>query len=125
MNTQEKILLTNKKITPEQLLELCHEFFGDMVKLVIDIERKWVAIGGELHADAEGLLIKNGSHSKDIWGCNFYPWHAPDDRIEYTALINIRPRQGNLSMEIQDVNIRTEVRKIVEALVLKTDEKLV
>ncbi len=106
-------------------MELCHEFFGDMVKLVADIERKWVAIGGDLHADAEGLLIKNGSHNKDIWGCNFYPWHAPDDRIEYTALINIRPQQENLSMEIQAENIRTAVRKIVEALVLKPDEKLV
>ena len=114
----QNILITDKKVDPAQLKELCRINFGDMVKLVVDVEKKWLGIGGELHADAEELLLKNGSHRQDIWGCNFYPWHEPESRIEYTALINIRPQHENYSMVIQDKNIKAKVQKIVE-----TDEK--
>ncbi len=121
----EKILVTSQKVTSAQLNSLCETWFGDMVKAVVDIEKKCVGIGGDLHADAELLLLQKGSKQETLWGINFYPWHEPDKRIEYTALINIRPHQDNPSMEILDENTKKQVMKIVESLVLGKDEKLV
>lgn len=40
-----------------------------------------------------------------------------DACIEYTSLINIRPSQGNRSMQIEDPAIRERVRDITFALV--------
>jgi len=77
-----------------------------MAKIVIDIERKWLGVGGELHPDAEELLIKKGAKPVNHWGINLFPWHEPENRIEYTALINIRPRQGNPMLEIFDTGIK-------------------
>ncbi len=37
--------------------------------------------------------------------------------IEYTALINIQPAQGNRSMEIQDPVVRGRVRQVTLALI--------
>ena len=58
---------------------------NDMVKLVIDVEKEIIGIGGELHADAETLLLEHGSNQTDLWGANFYPWHCPNERIHYTS----------------------------------------
>jgi len=43
-----------------------------------------------------------------------YPGRGVEGRLEYTALINIRPSRGNPSMEIQDASTRDTVRSIVE-----------
>ena len=94
-----KILLVQERISPEELARLVQLYFEDMVKYVVDIERKVIAVGGELYADAEQLLLESGSRQEDLWGANYYPGIGPEDCIEYTALINIRPAQGNRSME--------------------------
>lgn len=120
-----QIIITEQKISPSVLKELCHQGFGDMVKLVVDVEREIIAIGGELHADAETLLIQQGSAQKNLWGANFYPWHSPDERISFIALINIRPHQDNPSLEILDEGIKQKVKNLIETLVLSPDEELV
>ena len=96
-----------------------------MVKLVIDVEKEIIGIGGELHADAEALLLKQGSKQQNLWGANFYPEHSPGERIHYTALINIRPHQDNPSMEIRDPAVRKKVNQVVESMIMGADEKLV
>ncbi|MBI1876498.1 MAG: hypothetical protein HYZ58_08450 [Acidobacteria bacterium] len=88
-----------------------------MVKLVVDVRRCVVAVGGELHADAEALLLEQGSQQADLWGANYYPGLGADRCIEYTALINIRPSRGNRSMQVQDVAVRDAIRSIVNDLV--------
>lgn len=120
-----QIIITNTKISTLQIKELCEQGFRDMVKVVVDIEKGIVGIGGELHADAEALLLERGSDQKHLWGANFYPYHSPDERISYTALINIRPHQDNPSLEILDETIKRKVKVIIEKLVLNPDEKLV
>jgi len=119
------IIVTDKKIGKKELKEQCDRWFGDMVKIVVDIEREILGIGGELHADGEEALIREGSLSKNIWGINFYPWNHPDHRIDYTALINIRPHDDNPSMDIMDEAVKIKIKAIVEEMVLRTDEKLV
>ncbi len=120
-----EIIITSAKVAPSQLKTQCERFFTDMVKLVIDVEKEVVAIGGELHADAESLLLEGGSNQKDLWGANFYPWNPPEERISFTALINIRPHQDNPSLEILDPIIKATVKAIIENLVLSPNEKLV
>ena len=124
MNARD-ILIASQKISTDQLKKLCQYWFDDMVKIVVDIEKEIVALGGELHADAETLLIEQGSNPKAVWGANFYPWHEAENRLEFTALINIRPKQDNFSMEIMDQRIKLKMTEIVERYVLASNEKLV
>ena len=111
------IVLLDQRIEPAELARLVRLFFEDMVKYVVDIERRVAAVGGELHADAEQLLLDSGSRQADLWGANYYPGRGQDACIEYTSLINIRPSQGNRSMQIEDPAIRERVREVTFALV--------
>lgn len=57
--------------------------------------------------------LEDGSLQEDIWGADW----IPDTRqIRYEALINVRPRQGNLSMVVQDPQIRARIEEIVRSL---------
>ena len=87
-----------------------------MVKVVADVRRRVVAVGGELHADAEALLLESGSLQEDLWGANYYPGRGPEDCVEYTALINIRPAQGNPGMTVRDPAVREALRGLIHAL---------
>ncbi len=93
-----------------QLAEISYK---DMVKGVVDLDSEWVALGGELHADAEELLLEKGSQQSSLWGFNIYPDKLGDDRIRYTSFINIRPHDGNADIEVKDVNIRSKIKLIV------------
>lgn len=107
------IVLVRDKIAPAVLKHLVERFFGDMVKLVVDVRRRVIAVGGELHADAELLLLEDGSCQEDLWGVNYYPGLGRDRCLEFTALINIRPSQGNPGMEVQDEALRQDITKLV------------
>ena len=87
--------------------------FGSFVKVVIDIERKIISVGCELHVDCAEELMADGSLYPNLWGANFYP---EDQKIDFIALINIRPAEGNRSMEIEDINIRKKVEDIIKSL---------
>jgi hypothetical protein len=56
-------------------MQSCEHGVGDTVKPVVDVKRSIIAIGGELHADAEALLLEQGSDQKNLWGANFYRWN--------------------------------------------------
>ncbi|MBI2216751.1 MAG: hypothetical protein HYU51_05585 [Candidatus Rokubacteria bacterium] len=111
------MLVLDRRIERSELQRLVQLFFGDMVKYVVDVRRRLIAIGGELHADAEHLLLAGGSRQADLWGANYYPGRGRDACIEFTALINIRPAQGNRSMEIEDRVIRHAVRDLTLDLI--------
>lgn len=111
------IVVIDRPIDPARLRPLVEAWFGDMVKLVVDVRRALVAVGGELHADAEALLLDRGSQQVDLWGANYYPGLGVECCLEYTALINIRPSHGNRSMEVQDVAVRERIRTIVHELI--------
>lgn len=109
--------LITEKIDKNELKKLVDEGFKDMVKYAVDIRQKWIAMGGELHADGEQLLLEKGSKQGDIWGANYYPGKGESRCIEYTALINIRPSQGNKSMEVMDKDLREKIREITFELI--------
>ena len=90
--------------------------FGDMVKAVVDIERNIMAVGGELHADEEAVLLEDGSAQKNLWGINLYPDTTGDEWVEFDSMINLRPSQGNRSRDVEDEETRQMIRKIVAQL---------
>ncbi len=114
---QPGIVIVDRKIAPSELKRLVAAFFEDMVKYVVDVERGVAAVGGELHADAEALLLDAGSRQADLWGANYFPGLGREQCIEYTSLINIRPAHGNRSMEIESQVVRQRVRTLTFALI--------
>ena len=111
------IIVASKRIDAKELARLTSTFFEDMVKYVVDIERDVAAVGGELHADAEEILLADGSRQTDLWGANYYPGRGVDGCIEFTSLINIRPAQGNRSMLVEDTDVRRQIRELTFALI--------
>ncbi len=111
------VVRLTQRIDPGVLQRLVSAYFHEMVKYVVDLEQQLIAIGGEMHADAEQVLLDTGSRQADLWGANYYPGRGPQDCIEYTALINIRPGAGNRGMELLDPVLREKLRVITFALV--------
>ena len=89
------------------------EFLEDYFKVAVDVRREVLAGGGIMHADCEARLLDFGSKQADIWGAD---WHPKEKKVEFGSLINIRPRQNNRSMQIQDAKIRAQVEKIMRKL---------
>lgn len=92
------------------------EMLGSYIKLAVDTERGILAGGGALHADCEAALLEDGSKQEHIWGAD---WIPETQEVRYEALINIRPRQGNPSMEILDSDIHMRVEEISRSLLEK------
>jgi hypothetical protein len=46
--------------TPAQIEEMMREY-KDMIKIVVDIRRRVLSGGGEMHADCESVLLEDGS----------------------------------------------------------------
>jgi len=105
-------------ISRAALRALAKERFGDMVKAVVDIERKVMSIGGELHADEEQMLLEQGSKQENLWGINLYPDSQAPDWLEFDSMINIRPSQGNRSRSVDDLLVQERIRSIVHTLVV-------
>lgn len=105
------------RISRSQLTTLAEQQFGDMVKAVVDVTRRVMAIGGELHSDEEAALLDDGSRQQDLWGINLYPAEADEGWIEYDSMINVRPAQGNRSRDVEDDTLRNRIRVIVDALI--------
>lgn len=111
------IKIIRKKISFQELKEIAALNYGDMVKGVADLRQKIVALGGELHADAEAILLDDGSRQMDLWGFNIYPDKPREEWIEFTSLINIRPSQGNRSIVINDPQIQQQIKNIIDSLI--------
>lgn len=120
---QDDIVIVRSRIEAAILQKIVGRHFDGMAKFVVDVERRIIALGGAMHADAEERLLQDGSRQADVWGANYYPGRGPGACIEYVSLINIRPRDGNRSIEIQDTGLRERVREITFALVGSGEEQ--
>src|SRR3989344_1300688 len=107
------IKIIKDKISKAELAEIAKNQFGDLVKAVVDIEKEIMAIGGELHADAEALLLEQDSRQEDLWGINIYPAKSESEWIEFDSMINIRPSQKNLSRGVEDQNIQKKIKDVI------------
>lgn len=96
---------------------MAEQQFGDWIKAVVDVSRGIMAVGGDLHADDEAVLLADGSRQQDLWGINLYPGESGPDWIEFDSLINLRPSQGNRSRGVGDASIQALIREVVGSLV--------
>jgi hypothetical protein len=112
-----KIKIVEEAIDIKELIKIGQEGFGDFVKGVVDIEKEIMAIGGELHADEEAILLSSGSKQENLWGINLYPQKKDEDFIEFDSVINLKPSQGNRSRGIENPQIQKRIKEIVERLI--------
>ena len=112
------IKVFNSSVPKEDLSALAQSGYGDIIKGVVDIHKRLLALGGELHADCEQVLLDLGSKQADLWGFNIYPEKTREEYLEYTSLINIRPRQGNMDSDIKDLNVRRQIKNIIDEMVI-------
>ena len=111
------IRIIQTPIAKDELRELAKQQFGDFVKAVVDVERGVMAVGGELHADEEAMLLDEGSAQRNLWGINLYPDLPSEQWIEYDSMINVRPSQGNRSRNVEDPMLRRKIVAILAKLV--------
>lgn len=107
-------------ITVAELQDLANNMYGNLVKGVVDIEKRILAIDAEMHVDIEQYFLEHGSSQQDLWGINLHPGkYGKDDFVEFDSMINIRPRQNNMSRSVEDEKIRGVIVDIVGGIVKK------
>jgi hypothetical protein len=109
--------IIESQINLEELKEMARNKFGNMVKAVVDIEKKIMAVDGDLHADEEALLLNHGSNNENLWGINLYPELNNEDWIEFDSMINLRPAHNNRTRGVDDQSIQQQIIVVVDKLV--------
>jgi hypothetical protein len=109
--------LVDTGISMSELRSMAEGRFGDLVKAVVDVRKRVMAVDADLHSDEEALLLQSGSSQPDLWGINLYPEMPSSDWIEFDSMINIRPSQGNRSRGVDDSGTRARVVEVVTSLV--------
>ncbi len=106
------------RIGIDELEEMAENMYGELVKAVVDVEKRTMVVDAGLHVDEEQLLLESGSRQSDLWGINLYPDSFGDeDFVEFDSMINIRPAQGNRSRSVEDESTRNLIVEIVEEIV--------
>lgn len=106
------IHIVRSHATAQQITEML-EALGGYIKLAVDVERGILAGGGAMHADCESTLLEDGSVQQDVWGAD---WNPSTQEVSYESLINIRPRQGNRSLEVTDPQLRARIAQVARDL---------
>lgn len=110
--------ILQNQVTRKDLGDMAQQQFGEWIKAVVDVERGIMAIGGELHADMQAVLLEQRSRMEDTWGINLYPNRQDGDWIEFNSMINVRPSSGNQSREVESSEIQEKIRSVVKKWVV-------
>ncbi|MBI3397606.1 hypothetical protein HY045_03965 [Candidatus Woesebacteria bacterium] len=105
-------LIIKKKASKKEIGELSEHFSG-YIKVVVDVERKILAGGGDRHADDEKILLNEGSKQKNLWGGGF---DLETKEIDYNSIINLRPNDKNPSRDILSEEIREKFVNTIKKL---------
>lgn len=107
-----EIKIIKSKISRKELGSLVESGF---IKGVVDVGKEIIALGGELHSDAEQILLNENSKQEDLWGFNIDLNKTPR-QVEYISLINVRSAQDNPKMKIVNPEIKEQVEKVIKKL---------
>jgi len=107
----------DQPISLDEIRELAKTRFGDMVKGVVDLQRRILLLDADLHADQEAELLAEGAAQQDLWGINLYPDLPGEDWLEFDSMINLRPSFGNRSRGVDDPATRDAIRGLIGRLV--------
>ena len=103
------IHIIRERATAEQIHQML-EALQTYIKLAVDVRREVITGGGEMHADCEAVLLEDGSQQAHVWGAD---WLPEGKNIRFESLINIRPKQGNRKMTIEDPTLQRTIERIV------------
>jgi hypothetical protein len=113
------IKIVKDSITRDEISKIAEDGFGDFVKVVVDIKQGIMAVGGELHADAEVALVEQcGSKRENIWGINIYPEKSGEEYLEFDSMINIKPAYGNRSRSVEDHATQELIRALIKIRII-------
>ncbi len=102
----------------DELRELALSMYGNMIKADVDVVKRVVIADMEMHADGEAELLQNGSKQQDLWGINLYPdKFGTPEFIEFDSMINIKPRQNNMSRGVEDEQTQALIRAIISEVI--------
>lgn len=115
------MIILKKKIKLEDLATIeSKTFFGNMMKCVVDIDKKLIAVNAEMHFYLEQLLLDNGSKQESLYGINIL---LDDGEIEFDSLINPpRNREAGyprVGRYVADPKARKKIGEVVEKWVKK------
>jgi len=79
------ILIIREAANAEQINQMTEQFGSSFIKLAVDVKRRILAGGGELHSDCEYVLLEDGSEQVDVWGAD---WHPTSRSV--TISVNLR-----------------------------------
>lgn len=110
------MIILNKKITLEELKAIeSKTFFEEMMKCVVDIDKKIIAVNAETHSSLENQLLQSGSKQQYLYGINII---FDDGMIEFDSIINApRNRDAGYLREcryVADPIARKKIIKVVE-----------
>lgn len=110
------VITKNSPYTKGEIKKL-KEQFDIYIKTVIDINNKICSAGCDLHADSKKVLLEKGSLQEYLWGGGI---NLDTKEIDFNSFINIRPKQNNSSIEIQNTEIKdkfeTEMKKFFKVI---------
>jgi hypothetical protein len=93
---------------------MAEKMYGNLVKGVVDLANDTLVLDAEMHADEEQYLLESGAKQNDLWGINLYPEKfGTDEFVEFDSMINIRPRQQNMSRNVEDAAIRDQIITLI------------
>lgn len=105
------MIITKSEPFTKEEIEKLKEVFDVYIKTVIDIKKKICSAGADRHYESEKILLEEGSIQNNLWGGGI---DLETKVIDYNSMINIRPRQKNMSNEIQDPKLREEFEKLTK-----------
>ena len=97
------------RISRTELQALSGDDLPEMIKSVADLDRGILGFGGPMHKDIELALLGDGADLAHIWGFILHldrPW---TDAFEFRSNMNVRPQDGNPSIQIHDEKIRRAI----------------
>lgn len=104
------VILAGEKIIDEQIKLAGEDYFGEYIKIVVDVETGAMTIGGEWHADGERKLLDAGCKQQNLWGGGL---DLKSKQINYSAMTNIKS-QINKTHVIEDIKTREVFDKLVK-----------
>lgn len=112
--------IVKDRIETAELKEMAKRMYENLVKTVVDVEKKIIAVDAEMHVDLEQLLIEQENcEPKNLWGINIWPEKTGKEFIEFDSMINLKPGLGNRSRGVESAETQEKIINIVEKLVKK------
>lgn len=97
------MIITKSSPFTRDEIEKLRERYDIYIKTVIDIDQKICSAGSEMHFDCEQVLLERGSSQYALWGGGI---DLDTQDLDCVSFINIRPKDGNRSKEIESDKVR-------------------